>query len=523
MKKALSILLAVILCVSLAACANNATVPTAEKTSPGANTADAPASGANTAARTDFVYGLTSDVGTLDPSMATDQMSNIVWRQLYDTLIYRTASGEYEPRLAESWELSEDGLVWTFKIREDAFCHDGTPLTAADCAWSLNRMCAAPTTAGVMTSMTDGGNIAVDDYTLEVHLTAPYGALLNVLAGWGRIACDNTTDFENAPIGTGPYQFVSRASGDHVTLQSFNQYYRGEAAIKDLTFKVISDTTSQVAAIQKGEIDFLTHAPLAAKATVEADKNLAWEETDIRGLMFLVMNHNVPPFDNELVRKAVQCGINKENILIGGAEGMGTILDTMFVPTISGSPEGSYTAPYTYDLEKAKAYMAEAGYSDTNKPKVSILTCETAIYCNAANALQGELTKLGFDATVNQIDRTVYFTECFNGNYEMTVMHSTMPNPDADFVYQLCHSSQVGMQNYVPIVNSDVDRWAEIGRTSSDPAERLQAYTELSKLIDENVYWVPLYTFKCAVIHNVALKGFEIDDLYNYYVFDWSW
>ena len=518
MRKGLSLFVALVLCLSLIACGGNNA-----NTGNNAQSGQDAGSDSGNEGRTDFVYGLTSDVATLDPSMATDQISNIIWRQLYDTLVYRNSDGEYEPRLAESWELSDDGLVWTFKIREDVYCHDGSQLTAEDCAWSLNRLCSAPTTAGVMTSMTDGGNIAIDTYTLEVHLTAPYSALLGVLAGWGRIASKNTTDFENAPIGTGPYQFVSRASGDNVKLKAFDQYYRGEAAIKDLTFKVITDTTSQIAAIQKGEIDFLTHAPLAAKETIESDSNLSWEETDIRGSMFIVMNHTVAPFDNELVRKAIQCGINKENILMGGAEGMGTILNTMFPASLTASPEESYTVPYEYDLEKAKAYMAEAGYDENNKPKVSILTCETAIYCNAANALQGELTKLGFDATVNQIDRTVFFTECFNGNYEITVMHTTMPNPDSDFIYQLCHSSQVWMQNYVPIIDEEVDHWAEVGRTSSDPDERLEAYTEISKLVDENVYWVPLYTFKCAVVRDAALKGFQIDDLYNYYVFDWSW
>lgn len=524
MKKLLCVLLAMLLVFSVTACAGNSTEPPATET-PATETPatdDAPEAGAE-AARTDFVYGLTSDIATLDPSKATDQMSNIIWRQLYDTLVYRTSDGEYEPRLAESWECSEDGLVWTFKIREGVVCHDGTPLTASDCAWSLNRMCAAPTTGGVMVAMTDGGNIAVDDYTLEVHLTFPYGALLNVMAGWGRIASETTTDFENAPIGTGPYKFVSRASGDNVKLAAFDQYYRGEAAIKDLTFKVITDATAQIAAVQKGEIDFLTHAPLSAKQTVLDDSNLSWEETDIRGTIFLVMNHNVAPFDNELVRKAVQCGVSKENMIIGGAEGMGTPLNTMFPTSITGSPEADYTAPYTYDLEKAKSYMKEAGYDENNKPEVTILTCETAIYCNAANTLQGELTRLGFDVTVNQIDRTVFFTECFAGNYQIAAMHTTMPNPDCDFIYPLCHSSLIGMTNYIPVNDPDMDHWAEVGRTSSDPEERVQAYAEMYKLIDENVYWVPLYTFKCAVIRNADLKGFAVDDLYNYYVFDWSW
>ena len=157
MKKLLCVLLAMLLVFSVTACAGNSTEPPATKTPA---TDDAPEAGAE-AARTDFVYGLTSDIATLDPSKATDQMSNIIWRQLYDTLVYRTSDGEYEPRLAESWECSEDGLVWTFKIREGVVCHDGTPLTASDCAWSLNRMCAAPATAGVMVAMTDGGNIAV--------------------------------------------------------------------------------------------------------------------------------------------------------------------------------------------------------------------------------------------------------------------------------------------------------------------------------------------------------------------------
>ena len=119
MKKLLCVLLAMLLVFSVTACAGNSTEPPATET-PATETPatdDAPEAGAE-AARTDFVYGLTSDIATLDPSKATDQMSNIIWRQLYDTLVYRTSDGEYEPRLAESWECSEDGLVWTFKIRE---------------------------------------------------------------------------------------------------------------------------------------------------------------------------------------------------------------------------------------------------------------------------------------------------------------------------------------------------------------------------------------------------------------------
>lgn len=478
--------------------------------------------------RNDFVYCLTSDVATLDPTKSTDQISNIVWRQIYDTLARRNTDGSYEPRIATDWEMSDDGLTYTFHLRDDVVFHDGTPLTADDVAYCINSYITAPVTAGQMVNMEEGAAVAVDDYTLQVNLTAPYGAIYDLLFVRCYIFSKEShqgDNFEYAPAGTGPYKLVSRTSGESVVVEAFDQYYMEQPAIKNITFRIIMDSTSQIAALQKGEVDFLTHAPLTAKDTVLADENLVWNETALRGNVWIVMNHNNPYFSNINVRKAIQVGVSKENMLIGGSNNMGTIAESMFPPSITASIESLYTAPYSYDLELAKQYMAEAGYPD-GFSDVSILTCETPLYYDAAVTLQGELANLGINAPVNQIDRTVFFTEIFNRNYDIAIMHTTMPVPDADFIYQLAHSSTgkvVGSQNYIPIINSEVDRWLEQGRTALTLEERQEAYLEFQKIADEEVYWVPLYCPNCAVVYREGLQGFEPDDLYTYYVYDWSW
>ena len=507
----LFLVLALVLVLGLAACGNG-----------GSNKGDSSSGGAKDMSdRTDVIYGLTSDIASFDPTYTTDQITTIIYRQLYDTLVEKDKDGNWVGKLAESWTISEDECTYTFKLRQDVVCHDGTPFNADDVVYSINRLLESAACGSGMVNMTDCTK--VDDYTVEIHLSNPYPATLEVLLGFGRIGCCHNEDYETNPIGTGPYKFVSRSSGDNIKMVAFDQYYLGEAAIKDLTFKIITDSTSQIAALQKGELDFLTHCPLTAKNTVESDSNLVWNETNFRGNVWVSMCENKAPFDNVLARKAVQYCVDKQAVLVGGSEGMGVTMNTIFPADVPCSPEKDYTPEYSYDVSKAKEYLdqykAAVGVSDVS---ITILAPDTAMYLQPAITLEGMLRDAGFTVTTEQIDRATFWASMYAGNYQIAVTGTSYPVNDSDGNYIYFHS-QSG-QNYLKVSLPELDAAFEKGRQTSDEAERTAAYAEVQKILDDNAIVVPLHQPANAVAYNAALKGVDTtNDLYQHFVYDWSW
>lgn len=505
MKKILSTALALLLIISCTACGSKDNGTTQQDNS----------------GRTDVKYGLTSDIASLAPVYTTDQISTILYRQLYDTLIVKGKDGNWAPKLAESWSLSDDEMTYTFHLRQDVKLHDGSNMTAEDVAYSINRSIDSAATGASMTNMKDC--TVVDEYTVEVHMTAPFAGTYEVLSTYGRVSSANNTDYESSPIGSGPYKFVSRNSGDSIELVAFEDYYLGEAAIKDLTFKIITDPTTQIAALQKGEIDFLTHCSLTAKDTVESDSHLVWQQTLFRGNNWLSFCQNKPPFDNILARKAAQYAIDKDAVLVGGSEGLGVTMNTVFPSSVPCSPEDDYTPPYSYDVEKAKAYLeqykAETGVSSVD---ISILAPDTAMYLYPAITIEGMLREVGFNVTTEQIDRSTYWSSVYAGNYQLAVTGTSWPVNDCDGNYLYFYSTSG--QHYFMAFNKDMDKILDEARVTSDPAARKQCYTEVQKIIDDEAICVPLLQPANAVAYNADLKGVDKqNDIYCHFVYDWSW
>jgi len=518
MKKSVSWVLVIIMCLSLCACSNaGSSSKKADNSGSSSTTATTPSN----SGRTDVTYGLTSDIASFDPTYTTDQITNILYRQLYDTLVEKDENGKWVGKLAESWKISEDECTYTFYLRKDVVCHDGNKMTSKDVEYSINGLIKSKAFGNGMVNMVDC--VAIDDYTVEIHLSSPYAPTLEVLLGFGRIGSANNTAYETNPIGTGPYKFVSRNSGDNIKLKAWDKYYLGEAAIKDLTFKIITDSTTQIAALQKGEIDFLTHCPLTAKDTVQEDSNLVWNETVFRGNIWVSMCENKAPFDNILARKAVQYCVDKEAILLGGSEGLGKTLKTIFPASVSASPEDSYQQAYKYDVEIAKDYLnkykAETGVSDVS---IKILAPDTAMYLNPAITLEGMLRDVGFTVTTEQIDRATFWASLYAGNFQIAVSGTSWPVADSDGNY-IYFYSKAG-QNYFKVNNKEIDKYFDLGRTSSDENARREAYANVQKAIDEAAVCVPLHQPANAVSYNKALKGVDTkNDIYQHYVYDWSW
>lgn len=191
--------------------------------------------------KTDLVIAMEVDIDTLHPSDYSTAVEHNILNQIYDTLIYMNLDGNHdpEPRLAESYEISEDGLDYTFHLRDDATFHDGTPVTAEDVKFSLELYMDSAYQGSKVTGLSSVE--ATDDHTVVCHLDNPYSPFL---LGVSQVYIASKAyyesagdDFVNAPVGSGPYKFVSRTSGSNVILEAYEDYYRGAPSIKDVTFE----------------------------------------------------------------------------------------------------------------------------------------------------------------------------------------------------------------------------------------------------------------------------------------------
>lgn len=514
-KRVMAFVLSCMILVTLVACA-----PASNN-----NSSSDDSSSSSGTVKTTLNYGLTGDPANLDPAKTTDQMSRAVWTQIYETCARKRADGTYEPRVAESWSVSEDGKTVTLNIRDDVLFHDGSKLTAEDVAFSLNRLCASPATSGMMTSMTPESAVAVDDKTVEVTLLEPYGAILDVIFIEGRIVSKNAVEsmgeeaFALNPVGCGPYRFVERTTGEKIVLTAFEDHFKDDPAIRDITFKIITDSATAVVALEKGELDFLSHAPLTARESLMQSDTINWYETPIAGNIYIIFNCESGPFADKTLRQAIQAGIDKNAMVIGGVEGYGEPISTMIPEACFGYQEDFPDIPY--DLEHAKQLLAEAGYA--NGLNLVLKTQENATYSKPTEVLQGQLQNMGITAEIQKMERGAFFSEYSSSAFDLMIMHWTTPGMDADFLWQLCHSSQIGAGNKGRINDPELDAALDLGRTSLDPEVRMQAYHDVCQIIQDEAYFVPIYTFMAPCAANKDLKNVQADSLYKFYVTDWSW
>ena len=310
-------------------------------------------------ARTDLNWALASEPNSLDP-MAIAMMSTFtVTYAIYDNLVEQNAEGNYVEALAEKWEVSKDEKTYTFKLREDVKFHDGTPMTADDVVYSINRTIEKGWAAD-MTAAIDKVE-KVDDYTVKLILKKPFGAMIGSLASpyfsvmSKAYAEENGEDaVERKPMGTGAYKFVEWVAGDHIAVEANEEYWGGAPAIKTVNFKPITDKNTGLVALQAGETDAFLNVNNSDIETVKGDENLAFYSTDLAAVLSLNMNIEDKALSDVKVRQAINYAISRENIITGSLEGNGTPANSAISPTCDGYSDK--VTGYDQDIEKAKAY-----------------------------------------------------------------------------------------------------------------------------------------------------------------------
>ena len=471
--------------------------------------------------KSDIVVAVDADVDTLHPTDFSTTVELGVLNQIYDTLLYYSPDGtkDPEPRIAESYEISDDGLDYTFHLRDDVTFHDGTPVTADDVVFSI-ELYKASEYQGSQISMLSSVE-ATDEHTVVCHLDAPYSPFLQGICS-PMIASkayyeSSEDDFVNNPIGSGPYKFVSRAKGSNIKLEANEDYYRGAPEIKEVTFEVIPDSSTKAIALQTGEVNF-ADIESSSMAQLQANPAITIAEVPTSGFAYVSMNLEKEPFNDVKVRQAINYAIDRENLVAVCYDGEAYVISNICSKERFGYSDDQFQ--YTYDPEKAKELLAEAGIT-TPYDLGELLVAEK--YSNIATVIQNDLRAVGLDCTIAVKEFNAYISDLTSGNYNITALNMTLEG-ETQMLEMAYKTEYIGTANNARYSDEEMDQLFEDATHETDNDKRAEIFDQIfTKAQDEAIYAVlcnPLTLY--AYNSDLQCPEFVLEGLYSVYYFSWN-
>ena len=436
------------------------------------------ASTAAFAARTDLVVGMVLEPPNLDPTgNAAAAIDEVVYANLFEGLTRIDEKGEVQPALAESWEISEDGKVYTFKLHTGVKYHDGTDFNADDVKFSLDRARGADSTNAQKALFAAIENVeAVDPATVKVTLSRPQGDFLYNM-GWGDaviVAEESAATNADKPVGTGPFRFENWAKGASVTLVKNPDYWGEPAALEKAEFRFISDAAASVAAVLSGDVQAFPNIGAGdALAQLQSDPRFKVVIGSTEGETILTINNKKPPFDDLKVRQAIAHALNREEIIAGNGTGLGTPIGSFFSP--GNAAYVDLTGTYPYDPEKAKQLLKEAGHESI---KATLKLPPPTYARDGGQVIAAELRAVGIELELIPVEWPQWLEQVFKGkDYDMTIVSHTEPNDIGIF----------GRKDYYfNYDNPEFDKvMAELDATS-DQAKRKELYGQAQKILADD-------------------------------------
>ncbi|MGB3555669.1 MAG: ABC transporter substrate-binding protein [Jannaschia sp.] len=393
------------------------------------------------AQQTDIRIGMQLEPPNLDPTAgAAAAIDEVVYANVFEGLTRFGPDGSIQPALAESWEVSEDGTVWTFTLHEGVMFHDGTTMDAEDVVFSLDRARAEDSTnaqkalfAGIVSAE------AVDPTTVRLTLSAPNGNLPFNLA-WGDaviVAPESADTNATAPVGTGPFTLAQWVQGDRVELASNPDYWGEQPALQSATFKFISDPNAAFAAMMAGDIDaFPTFPAPETLSSFAADPRFSVIVGSTEGETILAMNNASIP--DVRVREAITHAIDRQAIIDGAMFGYGTPIGSHFAPH---NPDYvDLTDRSAHDPDRARALLAEAGATDLT---LRLMLPPPAYARRGGEIIASQLREVGIETEISNLEWAQWLEQVFNGrDFDLTIVSHTEPadiniyaRPDYYFQY----------------------------------------------------------------------------------------
>jgi len=446
-----------------------------------------------------LTIGIQLEPPHLDPtSAAAGAIDDVTYANIFEGLTRFTEDGSVIPSLAESWDISADGLTYTFKLQDDVTFHDGSTMDAEDVKFSLDRARGEDSTnaqKGLFAGIAEVN--VLDPRTVEVKLSETDGNFLFNMA-WGDAAIVAPESIENIktnPVGTGAFKFDKWVQGDRVELVRNEDYWGQPADLKSATFKFISDPTAAFSAMMAGDLDAFSAFPAPENLIqFEADDRFKVVIGSTEGETILSTNNKLPPFDNVKVRKALAHAINRQEIIDGAQFGYGTPIGAHFAPHHPAYVD--LTGNSQYDPELAKSLLKEAGVEEG--VTVSLKLPPPSYARRGGEIIAAQLRAVGINAEISNLEWAQWLEQVFRGkDYNLTIVSHTEPmdigiyaNPDYYFQYD----------------NADFQALIKELRGITDPEKRNDLLKQAQTIISED--YVNGYLFQLPRL-SVAKKEVE--------------
>lgn len=493
-----------------------------------------------------IVYATDREPTCLDPHSFGDMPQTYVARQYLDSLVSERPDGSVVPWLAESWEVSPDGRVYTFAIKQGVKFHDGTPLDAEAVTANFEHMLDPATQ-----SLTDAGYLrpyyqssrAVDTHTFELTLSKPYSALLPVLsqAFFGiqspKAMARGLEENCQSPVGTGPFIVTAWNRGQSVELDRNPDYnsapadakHQGPAYLDHVSWKFIEDGSVRFAAVQGRDADIIFNPPPQQDAALEADPNLTLQEFSHTGLPNgIALNTTRAPFDDTKVRQAFIHGSNAEAAVKSAYLG---VFDWEPGPISSTTPyfDKGLRGFYEYDPDKANTLLDEAGWTERDADGFRVkdgkrLTAELVYSSDTGDTPPADVTlfqniqsaekEIGFDVVLKPLPQDQYFAAFTDKNaYDgLTGAYWNSPTPAVlSIVYSSDSLRAAPGNNMSWVENARIDELVRAAAATTDTAEQQRLYGEVQGIVAREAYQLGLYPQTTRLVAKNKLKDVWIE------------
>jgi peptide/nickel transport system substrate-binding protein len=473
-------------------------------------TSTAPSASASAAgnANATLVVGITTDPNNLNPWLATQFQAVNVLETMYNSLTQFDKDLKVVPSLAESWTTSADGKTVTLKLRQGVKFSDGSAFDATDVKFTLDKIKDPATKAVAAASLASVTAVTVKDpSTVELTLSGPDAALASNLASLNlSILPSEATEatFTTTPNGTGPFAYVSRTPNQSLSVKRNDAFWGDKAKVAKLEFRVIPEESAIVSAVQSGNVQIASlKDPLVAKTATAGGVTVT--KTPQLNYHVLQLNATKGALTDVNVRLAIQCGIDRKQVLDTAALGEGEVTGPNTSPAYKSDPSAR-PCP-TRDVAKAKEYLTKSGKTDVTVRTI-VSQGEYATSVNEAQNVQAQLKEVGITLNLEVLESGAYVTKWVAADFEAAIaLNGGRPDPDG--AYSRYFTSKGNLNKVAGYSSPTLDDLFAQGKATTDYDARKAIYKKADAELENNAVWVWLFTGYGYTATAKGVSGFE--------------
>ena len=468
------------------------------------------------AAAGELNVGIAQDLdSSLDPHKTVKAGTREVMFNVFEGLLKPDASGNLNPAVAESYTVSEDHLLYTFKLRAGVKFHNGQEVTPEDVIWSYQRCGDANAPADII-QVAAFANVEMyqeGDDTVCFQLQEPSNEFTSYLTT--AILPKDYTEQDTQPVGTGPFKFVSRTAQESVVLERFDDYWGEKPELTKVTYKIIENADSILLSLQSGAVDVFAH--LTTTQIAQLGDGFHVEEGTMNLVQALYLNNAEKPFDDVRVRQALSYAVDRQQILDLAFDGYGTLLGSSMYPAFSKYFDDSLTDYYTYNTEKAKELLTEAGYPNGFDMTITVPS-NYQPHMDTAEVVAEQLREAGIRVTIQPVEWSTWLDTIYNGRqFQSTVVGVDAANMTARAMLERFTSDYA--KNFINYSNPAYDALFQQAINATDETTQTDLYKQMETMLADTAANVYIQDLSDLVAMRQDLGGLKF---YPIYVLDLS-